>query len=70
MVFGKCVVFGNSTDRATPMRTVSGSGSLWNNCSTSLGIRGACPYLHVYVVTVILQKKTRVEVSLCFIRHL
>ena len=33
--------YGSGTGhRATPMRTVSGSGSLWNNFSARLGIRG------------------------------
>ena len=32
--------------------------------------RNTGPYLHVYVVTVILPAKTHVEVSLCFVRHL
>ena len=33
--------YGSGTGhRATPMRTVSGSGSLWNNYSAHLGIRG------------------------------
>ena len=33
--------YGSGTGhRATPMRTVSGSGSLWNNYSARLGIRG------------------------------
>ena len=32
--------------------------------------RDTGPYLHVYVVTVILPTKTHVEVSLCFVRHL
>ena len=33
--------YGSGTGhRATPMRTVSGSGSLWNNYSACLGIRG------------------------------
>ena len=32
--------------------------------------RDTGPYLHVYVVTVILPTKTGFEVSLCFVRHL
>ena len=37
--------YGSGTGhRAAPMRTVSGSGSLWNNYSARLGIRG-CVYV-------------------------
>ena len=38
--------YGSSTGhRATPMRTVSESGSLWNNYSARLGIRGCVSVL-------------------------
>ena len=45
------------------MRTVSGSGSFETTTDKS-GDTG--PYLHVYVVTIILPTKTHVE----FVRHL
>ena len=54
--------------RASPLRNVSGlvGCKAVNDMS-----RDAGPYLHVYVhVTVILPTKTRVEVLLCFVRHL
>ena len=63
--------YGSGTGpRATPMRTVSGSGSLWNNYSTSLGIRGCVSVPARICSNIILPTKTRVEVSLCFVRHL
>ena len=49
------------------MRTVSGSGICETTTDKSMDTG---PYLHVYVVTVILPTKTHVEVSLCFVRHL
>ena len=51
-----------------PIRNVSGSVvcEMTTDKSSDTGMR----VLHVYVVIVILPTKTRVEVSLCFVRHL
>ena len=40
-------------------------------CETTTDMfRDTSPYLHVYVITVILPTKTHVEVSLCFVCHI
>ena len=50
------------------MRTVSGDPVVCETTTDKSMDMG--PYLHIYVVTVILPTKTHIEVSLCFVGHL